>query len=108
RAREGARCACLRGGDRRARTDPGSHEPVRDHALGACPQSTTNTFDSSITLRNASNALVLAPIDVVVGGLPSGVTLANKVGDKPDGRPYVSPLAGGATLLPGATLTFTL
>jgi hypothetical protein len=69
---------------------------------------TTNTFDSSITLRNASNAPVLGPIDVVVGGLTSSVTLANKVGDKPDGRPYVSPLAAGATLQPGAAVAFTL
>jgi hypothetical protein len=69
---------------------------------------TTNTFDSSITLRNASNAPVLAPIDVVVGGLPSGITLANKAGDKPDGRPYVSPVAAGSMLQAGGTLTFTL
>ena len=32
---------------------------------------TTNTFDSTVTLKNTSSAPVLAPIDVVVGGLPS-------------------------------------
>ena len=59
---------------------------------------TTNTFDSTVTLKNSSGAPVLAPIDVVVGGLPAGVTLANKTGDKPDGRPYVSPMAAGSQL----------
>src|SRR5678815_298844 len=53
---------------------------------------TTNTFDSTVTLKNAGAAPILAPIDVVVGGLPAGVTLANKTGDKPDGRPYSSPM----------------
>ena len=46
---------------------------------------TTNTFDSTITLKNTSSTAVLAPIDVVVGGLPAGITLANKAGDKTDG-----------------------
>ena len=69
---------------------------------------TTNTFDSTVTLRNSSGAPVLAPIDVVVGGLPAGVTLANKAGDEPDGRPYVSPMAAGALLQSGGTLTFVL
>ena len=57
---------------------------------------TTNTFDSSVTLRNSSDAPVLAPIEVVVGGLPSGVTLANKTGDETDGRPFLRPMAAGA------------
>jgi len=69
---------------------------------------TTNTFDSTVTLKNSSGAPVLAPIDVVIGGLPAGITLANKTGDKPDGRPYVGPMAAGSLLQNGATLTFAL
>ena len=67
---------------------------------------TSNTFDSTVTLKNSSDAPVLAPIDVVVGGLPAGITLANKTGDKPDGRPYSSPMAAGALLQGGGSLTF--
>ena len=69
---------------------------------------TTNTFDSTVTLKNSSDAPVLAPIDVVVGGLPAGITLANKTGDEPDGRPYVSPMAAGSLLQGGGSLTFVL
>jgi hypothetical protein len=69
---------------------------------------TSNTFDSTITLKNAGAAVMLAPIDVVVGGLPAGVTLANKTGDKPDGRPYASPMAAGTQLPSGGSLQFVL
>ena len=69
---------------------------------------TTNTFDSSVTLKNLSTAPVLAPISAVVGGLPTTVTLANKSGDLPDGRPYVAPMQPGSMLASGATLAFVL
>ena len=71
--------------------------PVRDHALGARPQSNDQhvRFDRHRS-RTPPAAPVLAPIDVAVAW-PSGrrVTLANKTGDKADGRPYVSPMAPG-------------
>ena len=69
---------------------------------------TTNTFDATVKLTNASGAPVLAPISVVVGGLPSGVTLANSAGTTADGRPYVSPMAAGSQLANGATLSINL
>ncbi len=69
---------------------------------------TTNTFDSTVTLRNTSGAPVLAPISAVVGGLPSGITLANKSGDAADGKPFVSPMAAGTLLPNGGTLSFVL
>jgi hypothetical protein len=69
---------------------------------------TTNTFDSSVTIRNTSTAPVLAPIAAVVGGLPPTVTLANKAGDMPDGRPFASPMQVGAMLQSGGTLSFVL
>src|SRR5213075_1505591 len=40
--------------------------------------------------------------------LPGGVTLASKTGDKPDGRPYASPMAAGTQLPSGASLQFVL
>ena len=68
----------------------------------------TNTFDSTITLKNTSGAPVLAPISAVVSGLPSSVTLANKTGQTGDGKPYVSPMAAGMLLQPVGTLSFIL
>jgi len=68
----------------------------------------TSTFDSTVKLTNAGGAPVLAPISVVVPGLPTAVTLANKVGLTADGKPYVSPMAAGTQLASGSTLTFVL
>ncbi len=68
----------------------------------------TNTFDSTITLRNTSGAPVLAPISAVVSGLSNSVTLANKTGQTADGKPYVSPMPAGTLLQSGATLSFVL
>ena len=68
----------------------------------------TNTFDATVTLRNASTGTVAAPIVVVVGGLPSNVALANKAGTTPDGRPYVSPPLPNGVLAAGASLSFPL
>ena len=68
----------------------------------------TNTFDSTVTLTNTSGAPVLSPISAVVSGFPTTVTLANKTGVTPDGKPYVSPLSPGSVLQNGGTLTFVL
>ncbi|MEP7181312.1 MAG: choice-of-anchor Q domain-containing protein [Betaproteobacteria bacterium] len=68
----------------------------------------TNTFDSTFTLRNTSGAPVLGALNAAVSGLPLSVTLANKVAVLPDGRPYVVPLAAGAALASGATISFVL
>src|SRR5438105_8905187 len=69
---------------------------------------TTNTFDSTVTLKNTSSTPVLPPLIVVVGGLPSTVALANKAGSTPDGLPYVSPALPNGRLDVGATLSFVL
>src|SRR6185312_4136750 len=58
----------------------------------------TNTFDSTVTLRNASSGAVPAPIILAVGGLPANVALANKAGQTSDGKPYVSPAVPGGSL----------
>ena len=69
---------------------------------------TTNTFDQTVTLKNASTAPIPAPISVVLSGLPATVTLANKAGQTTDGKPYASPMAAGSTLQSGATLSVLL
>jgi uncharacterized delta-60 repeat protein len=68
----------------------------------------TNTYDSTTTLKNASTAPVLGPIDVIVSGLPGTVTLSNGTGQTRDGKPYLTPLAAGTLLQPGASVSFTL
>jgi uncharacterized delta-60 repeat protein len=68
----------------------------------------TSTYDSTVTLTNASGAPVLAPILAVVSGLPSGVTVANLAGQTADGKPYLSPMPAGTMLQPGATFSFVL
>ncbi len=69
---------------------------------------TTNTFDSTVTLKNTSSAPVPAPIAAVASGLPSPVTLANKTGQTADGKPYISPMSPGSLLQSGGTLSFVL
>ena len=69
---------------------------------------TTNTFDSTVTLKNTAGTAILAPINAVVSGLPATVTLANAAGQTADGKPYVSPLAAGTLMQSGGTLLFVL
>jgi hypothetical protein len=69
---------------------------------------TTNTFDQSVTLKNTSSAAVPGPIAAVLSGLPSTVTLANKIGQTSDGKPYVNPMSPGSLLQSGSTLSFAL
>ena len=68
----------------------------------------TNTFDQTVTLRNASTGPVSPPVIVVVNGLPSTVALANKAGQTGDGAPYVSPALPGGVLAAGASVSFPL
>src|SRR5450432_3363439 len=51
---------------------------------------TSNTFDSTVTVKNTSSAAVLGPISAAVSGLPASVTLANAAGQTADGKAYVS------------------
>ena len=68
----------------------------------------TNTFDSTVTVKNTSGAPVAGALTAALTGLPSSVTLANKVGQLADGRPFVVPVAAGVVLQSGATITFVL
>jgi pectate lyase len=65
----------------------------------------TNKYSGSITLNNTSGAAVNGPIQLVLAGLPAGVTLDNASGMR-NGSPYVTVAA--ASIAPGASVTVPL
>ena len=70
---------------------------------------TTNTFDSTVTLKNTSGAPgSRVPSPSSSAASRAAVTLANKIGQTSDGTPYVSPRLPGALLPNGGTLSFVL
>ena len=59
----------------------------------------TQTFNGTITLTNISNAAISGPLEVVLTGLPAGVTQVNATGTFA-GNPYITvPLPGGSLSL---------
>ena len=65
---------------------------------------TTNTYDTTVTLKNISPLAVNAPVQLVVSGLPSGVTLANAAGTN-QGKPYVNVTVPGNSIIAGQIVT---
>ena len=61
----------------------------------------------TITIKNASRQPLAGPLALRVGGLPSGVTLANATGTY-DGGSYRDVLAADEPLAPGKSVTVTL
>ncbi|TWI65128.1 hypothetical protein IP91_02534 [Pseudoduganella lurida] len=70
---------------------------------GATLNRATQLFNGTITLTNQSAATLAGPLQVVLGGLPAGVTLANARGRK-DGAPYVTVATASGGLAPGASV----
>jgi hypothetical protein len=69
----------------------------------------TGHFLESVTITNASNFPVGAPMDLVLDGLTSGVTLVNATGIASNGSPEVLvPLGTSGELAPGQAVTVTL
>jgi hypothetical protein len=66
----------------------------------------TKQYTAVITIRNASASAVTAPVQLVLGGLPSGDTLANATGTGPAG-PYITAVATGAVAA-GASVPVTV
>lgn len=64
----------------------------------------TNTYDTTVTLKNTSPFTVGVPVQLAVSGLSNGVTLANAAGTN-QGKPYVNVNAPGNSILPNATIT---
>ena len=62
----------------------------------------TQQFASTLTLKNIGSNPVPGPIQVVLHGLPAGVTVANAAGTN-NGDPYVA--TDPTVIAPGATVT---
>jgi hypothetical protein len=76
---------------------------VRAQSSGLALNRSTQTFNGTITLTNTGPTAIAGPLQVVLAGLPAGVTLVNASGSH-KGLPYVtapsaSPLAPGASLV---------
>jgi pimeloyl-ACP methyl ester carboxylesterase len=70
----------------------------------------TNTFNSLVTITNALTGHTLnTPLFLIVSNIsPSSVTLANKLGDDPSGRPFVSISVPADGLTPGKNISNVL
>ena len=62
----------------------------------------TNKYSGTVTFTNTSGGAVNGPMQFVLQGLPAGVTLDNKSGDK-DGAPYIS--LSNASIAAGASVS---
>jgi predicted extracellular nuclease len=62
----------------------------------------TGKFSGTVSIANTSGAALNGPLQLVLEGLPAGVTLDNKSGDL-NGAPYVTLQAG--SIAPGATVS---
>jgi hypothetical protein len=75
---------------------------------GATLNRTTDKYVGSVSVTNVTGSTLTTPLQVLLGGLTSGVTLDNASGVNGAGAPYVTL---GASLAPGASvsvpLTFT-
>ncbi|WP_288378144.1 polysaccharide lyase family 1 protein [uncultured Massilia sp.] len=65
----------------------------------------TNKYSGTITLTNKGGTAVNGPVQLVLAGLPGGVTLDNATGLR-NGSPYVTVAA--ASIAPGASVTVPL
>jgi hypothetical protein len=65
----------------------------------------TSKYTGTVTFTNTSGAAINGPLQFVLQGLPAGVTLDNKSGDK-DGAPYVT--LPGASIAAGASVSVGL
>lgn len=66
----------------------------------------TNTYDTTLAIRNISaDEVLLAPMQLVVSGLPAGVALQNASGSTTGALPYTNVVMPGGSLVPGAQVT---
>ena len=66
----------------------------------------TKTFNSTYTIMNTSGQTLGAPLQLVLTGLPPGVTVANPSGTY-QGNSFVT-MPGSAPLSPGASVSVTV
>ena len=68
----------------------------------------TQLFGGTITLTNTGTTAIGSTVEVVLTGLPSGVTLANASGYTADGNPYILVALPDDTLAAGQSINFTV
>ncbi|WP_165227460.1 hypothetical protein [Aquisphaera insulae] len=68
----------------------------------------THLFGGTMTLTNAGTTALTSLFEVVLTGLPAGVTVANASGYTADGEPYLLVGLPGGTLAPGQSVTFAV
>jgi hypothetical protein len=66
----------------------------------------TLKYSGTVTVTNTGNDTVAGPLQLRLEGLPSGVTLDNKNGDK-DGAPYLTLPAAGLAAGQSVSVTTT-
>jgi len=105
-------------------TDPFGATTTQSYTLTINPENVTNQvslsesglvysratqlFGGTITLTNTGTAAIGSTLEVVLTGLPSGVTLANANGTTADGNPYFLVTLPSDTLVPGQSIKFTI
>lgn len=67
----------------------------------------TRLYVGTIRVTNTSSQAISGPIQVAIGNLPSGITVANRAGTTPGGLPYLT-VPGVTSLAPGETATVQL
>lgn len=66
----------------------------------------THVYTYKMNLTNTGGSAIAGPVQVVVGNIPSGVTLSNASGTAPSGSPYVT--VSSSSIAPGGSVPFTL
>jgi hypothetical protein len=89
-------------------TTPNVSSSVSVTVVSVTSNPLTHVYTYKMNLTNTGGSAVAGPLQVVVGNIPSGVTLSNSSGTAPSGSPFVtvssSSVGSGASV--GFTLTF--
>ena len=75
-------------------------------ASGLAYSRVTKTFNGTMTITNVSASTIGGPFQIVLTGLPAGVSLVTPTGTF-SGSPYLT-VPGAASLTPGQTATFSV
>jgi RHS repeat-associated protein/uncharacterized repeat protein (TIGR01451 family) len=81
---------------------------VRASESGLVYNRATQVFGGTITLTNTGSTALTGEIEILLTGLPSGVTLANATGYTADGTPYITINLAGGTLAAGQSISIAV
>ena len=82
--------------------------PINASASGLVYNRATQLFGGTITLTNTGPTALTGSLEVVLTGLPPGITLANASGYTADGNPYILVDLTNAPLAAGRSINFTV